>query len=802
MVDRQAVTSRRRGAVASRSTSSRACRFGVVFSAVVCYASAVVVVVAQPPAAADAEPSKPDAPTASPSTDTPASLFDQEPYDLLVLKDAKKTQWKLVPLDLPRRRLPVDPDPASLLQVRLFESPEKKYEVAWRDIAEVRLFEQLLLDEARRLMRERKYLEAYDFVVHFRRDQPHWAEVDEVEADLLRSEAEATLDGGDVERAVSRLVRLTELKDRNARTRELFARASQQQFEAALKVERFAEARAVVERFLKSYPREAESTTLRNMLSEEADRRAATAEQALVDKRYEIAQAEARAAVLLDDTGGKRSEMFRRCAEARRIVHVGVVETVVASAHRAADTWAERRLADLRRPALLRPILSTGETPKLTYESPTCKLTADDRDPTLWHLRTEEGAPLASDVAAALVEVPGAKSQLVPFEIEPLDRRSLGLRLQRAHPQFEAMIADRLRTATFSSAAPAPFDVVEESSAAGDAAQRASERLHLRRRVLRNDGTVDEIVEHRFADETAAVRSLLAGRIDVVDRAAPWQVAELRGRKDVALKPYAAASVHLLLFDGKHPLLQDVQFRRAVAYAIDRESILRNHLRPEAGDLGSRLATGVFPVGRSASDPLGYANDLTAKARAYEPTQAYVLAALAKASLGKSPAAAVLRPLKLLHPSTATATTACRRIAYYLSAAGIPVELQAVAADRSPTSAGEADLVYAVVSSVEPASDALAWLGTSRLVNIESPSLQSSLAKLASAESPSAVRSVLFEIQRTINDEVLVVPLWQLSEYAIHRGRITVGGAKPSVFGLYQDVDAWQVSPRVSEAAP
>lgn len=736
------------------------------------------------PVAAEADAAPTGSPVVSPS------LFDQEPYDLLVLNDDKQAPWKLVPLDLPRRRLPVSPAPTEVLQVRLFDNPDKKYEVAWRDIAEVRLFEQLLLDEARRLLRENKFRETYDFILHFRREKPSWPEIGAVETELLQAEAEAALARDDAEFAVVRLLRLTEQKEPSARTRELLSQASQRQMATMIQREQFAAARSVVERFGKSNPNSAEATALRKSLADEAERHAAAVERALTDEHFEQAQAEARAAVALSGGDGKYAALLQRAMSARSVVRVGVAESAESGGRLDREGWAERRLADLRQPALLRPSLSLGDAQRLTYESRVCELSPDDRDPTLWHLRLSDGAPTATEVTAALVENVGIPAPLVPFEIDPLDRRRVDLRPRRAHPNFEALIADRLRMTTFPTAAPVPFRLVEQDA----------ERSRWVRRAVHNDGTVDEVIERRFPDETAAVQKLLAGHVDVVDRLAPWQAAELRGQKQIVLKPYAAASVHLLLFNGRNPVLRDAQLRRAVAYAIDRESILQNHLRPEAGDLGSRTATGLFPVGRSAGDPLGYANDLTVKGRRYEPSQAFVLAALARTSVVKKSSPAE-RPLRLLHPATATAAVACRRIAAYLESAGIPVELEPAPPERSPTAAEQADLVYAVVSSVEPASDAIHWLGTTRLVNLESPSLQANLAKLAAAESPVAVRAVLFELQRLVHEEVLLVPLWQLTEYAAFRGPWTPGDAKRAAFGLYQDVDTWRMTSRVGEAS-
>src|SRR4051812_24570195 len=101
-------------------------------------------------------------------------LLDQGPYDVLVLNDREHTTEKIFPLKLPGRRLPAAPPAFETFRVQLMRDPDEEYEVRWGDVAEVKLFEQLLLDEADRLLAAGLFDEAFEYFVRLRREQPSW----------------------------------------------------------------------------------------------------------------------------------------------------------------------------------------------------------------------------------------------------------------------------------------------------------------------------------------------------------------------------------------------------------------------------------------------------------------------------------------------------------------------------------------------------------------------------------------------------------------------------------------------------
>lgn len=725
-------------------------------------------------------------------------LFEHEPYDRLKLNDKQGTVLRLVLVDLPGRSVPRNPDPKSLLRVRLFERPDRPYEVAWGDVAELRLWEQLLLDEAQRLVAERRFVEAFDFFVYLRREHPKLPGLDEAETAALVAEIEHDLSGDRPQAAMARVLRLQQRNTLHPQLAELMTSAAELLVADDLKHDRPRAARLTVERLARQFPKHPRTTTLQAALADESAKQLASANRALDERRYSSAADAAQTAAVLANDAGPALDVYRRAVEAYPVLRVGVVETVRSSSGpHPVPSWAQRRVAPLERRPTLEPTFSGGNPPRADYVGDANRWEADDRDPLRFRLHLGGGPfdPSAADAAARLAaaarpDVPTSRPDLVALapRSSVVDPRTLILDFARPHPRPEALIADVLAAPpvgiVFAQRRPAPYPV---ASVADD--------VVVRTRSTAATGGPAEIVERRFADEVQAAAALSAGEVDVVDRIAPWQTTELGRKRELRLVRYAAPSVHLLVFNGAQPRWQRSELRRAVAYALDRESILRNHLQPERTDPSARLTDGVFPIGRTNDDPLGYAYDATGPSRPYDPMRAFLLAQLVESD------APTASPLVLTHPATATAAKACIRIAAYLRQVGLAVELRPAASDDAPTAADAADLAYVVVSSCEPLVEVQLWFGPGGLVNLDSRALDSALAQAARAESFATARAALFEVQRVLHDEALVVPLWQLPEHVVWRSRV-VPPADLLPTSLYQQIDQLQILPQYNEALP
>lgn len=95
--------------------------------------------------------------------EVPGSLMDEEPFDIITLKpEATGRSVKVAPIDFPDRRVPTDKKDADKLQVTILLFPDRRYEVAWKDIGKVWLYEQMILARAKKLVDDKNFGEAFE----------------------------------------------------------------------------------------------------------------------------------------------------------------------------------------------------------------------------------------------------------------------------------------------------------------------------------------------------------------------------------------------------------------------------------------------------------------------------------------------------------------------------------------------------------------------------------------------------------------------------------------------------------------
>jgi len=145
-------------------------------------------------------------------------LFEQEPYDVITLDEHNENAvLKVQPLPkdvVPGRRVP-DPLPRSgKFEVRLVDKPESVYEVQWHSIAKVVLFNDLVLERAKELVKAQRLEEAYDYFQFLLKDDPKLPGLEEAIQDYLYEEAKQSKRDG---RYADTLAVLRELYARNPR---------------------------------------------------------------------------------------------------------------------------------------------------------------------------------------------------------------------------------------------------------------------------------------------------------------------------------------------------------------------------------------------------------------------------------------------------------------------------------------------------------------------------------------------------------------------------------------------------------
>ena len=121
-------------------------------------------------------------------------------------------------------------------------------------------------------------------------------------------------------------------------------------------------------------------------------------------------------------------------------------------------------------------------------------------------------------------------------------------------------------------------------------------------------------------DENARKQEIAAGTIDGYDLPSPADYAALKGEGQQVLVRQPFNILYLGINQKNNPALKDLRVRQAIAYALNRDALVKNKL-PE----GSEVATQFMP-----STVSGYAADV--QQYAYDPAKAKALLAEAGAS--------------------------------------------------------------------------------------------------------------------------------------------------------------------------
>ncbi|MBA4018278.1 MAG: hypothetical protein C0483_14010 [Pirellula sp.] len=783
-----------------------------------------------PPAAADdpfATPAEKASTTAAPEAANPFAtseelrvnrqslLMNRQPLDVIVLKERPPREEEILPLDQSQRKVLAAANPDVVLRVRLRSDPHTEYFLAPRDIVEIRFFESRVLKEAGALARSGRFDDAFDVFTFLRQRYPALIGLAEAEQEYVILEAQHAIAQKRWESALASAWRLNELKPRHPRLVDILTPAVEGVVADRLSHNNPTAARRAVEQLASYYPGHAVTVRLQKLL---VDTVASNLEQA---RKCAAEQDWARCQTLLNMALGLEPESKPAqslLAEAvakypRVIVGVGAFGAPAGSAglvdsyrgHSAlGDDWSERRVARLLAPPALE-LAAAADGASLEYRSGWARWTTNPRDDALHELQVPPGfayrtaeALLAAGNHSTATFRPAWQERQVRISVR--DDEHIDLEFAKRHPRTEALAAAVLDDAVTAGAIADPIDSSYALSPVA-AADAGSSRF-VRTSPAKPDAATTamqpvEIMERHFADEDAAVAALRFGEVDVVDRIAPWHLAGLRETREVRLVRYVPLSVHCLCVRSGHPLLAKQEFRRALLYALDREAILRNHLHIADAADGSRTARGIFSSGRSPEDPLGYASNPAIAPRAYDPQAAFILARLVMPA--KAAAALRSQPLILAHPPTAVATRACEQIRLQWSRIGVAVELRALKANAP--SADDADLVYTVVSAPEPLIDAERLLGPEGIVpTAEQRALAGPLRQLSDSATFAEARTALFEIQRVVHEQTLVLPLWQLNEYAARRTRVTMSATPP--LSLYQFVAQWRTTAGVNEPLP
>lgn len=758
-------------------------------------------------------------------------LIDRKPFDRIMLNSANDDAViETDLLELPERKPGFAKPEEGTLTLRRLTDPSFLYEVDWKAIAKIELYEEMIFAEAEKLTDAGDFSRAFDDLAFLKKNYPDLQGLEEAIERHLWREASALFAAGKREEALPVMLSLYQRNPQFPRLGAAIEAESKFLIAQALDSGDYTAAREWLEMFETQF-KDIELASLpawRTRLAEDAAARLKAAQTALAAGDFSSARENVTAALGIVPNLEPARRLWAEIQAKAPEIRVGVFQAGPGdwTGQRLIPEWATVRDRELVRPTLLELTGFGAEGGEYSSRWVDVRGSASGLESLLLvtELARQQGvAPEA--IALQLVERAGgagpqrdASLTAALKSVELVDGQNVEITWRRPLIRPESLLTMPLPAIVTPADGARPWYVQKSA----DSAQNARGVRFTRSEENEAIGPA-LVVEHIQPDDEAALAALLRGDVDALDRVPPWQVARLKESPELVVSEYRLPTVHLLVPNLSNPLLASRDFRRALSYAIDRAKIVEDVILAGEGLKGFTPLSGPFPAGRYLGDPTGYGYDAEIAPSPYEPRLASVLAIIAREAVEKQMALengkhaepkdkqeaskgagdakntkefpdggrAKPKPLVLAYPSDPVARVACQAIAGQLKRAGIPVRLKQLEMGGLPE-IDEYDLWYAELAVWEPLVDARRLLADPLIAPAGGPLLSAALDELDRAENWTKARGVLKQIHRIVSQSLPVIPLWQTPNFFVHHRRLTGVGEQPTT--LYQNLADWKKS--------
>ncbi|MFN7730896.1 MAG: ABC transporter substrate-binding protein [Pirellula sp.] len=732
------------------------------------------------------------------------SLLDEEPFDIITLKqEATGRSVKVAPVDFPNRRVPNAPKETDKFQVTILLFPTRRYEIAWKDIDRVSLYEQMVLARAKKLVADKNFGEAFEHLNFLLVNYPQTPGLQ-----LLRQEFlfESAVEMARQKRLPHTLAVLEELQRtfpnfQKERVRAQITSVSSQLIKSYFDRNDLATAKAMITRLERDYAKdplpvvEEWKGKFLELAGEYRDRA-----KAMRDKQdYLAARREATKMLEIEPEipGGK--EFFRDLLKEFPVARVGVFQTADKPDTAALANWPAFRSGQL----ISRPLFefrSTGpEGGQYRFTLGSFQQSDDrlDLDLTIQNPGVG-GVPNSLDLSQSFLRratigakdySPGWASIFSSVSVSGPER--VKLRFRRPHVLPQAFLQWPIEQ-TSKDVEP-PGVLYRYKSQEGDI-----RRFEWAASSPIAEYQPREIHEIQYSDPAQAINDLLRGEIEVIDRLFPADAQRLKASivsKSINVENYALPTVHMLVPRTSNPYLDDREFRRALLYAIDREGILKGEILGGADAELSQVISGPFPRGASENDPIAYAYNTSITNIAYDPRLAKVLMLFTNSKLKmmyekRNEPLPPIPKIRLGVPNYEAARVAGQAIIEQWKLIEIPAELVVLDKVPGPKDDVPVDILYLTASVWEPATDAERLFGIGAPAETNNQFIVQVLGQLSAARNWREVRQNCQDLHALVSYHLPVLPLWQVGESFAHRNEI--GGIAKKPLGLYQDLQKWR----------
>ena len=696
------------------------------------------------------------------------------------------------------------------------EQPE--YQLHIRFIREIIHHEDLMLRRVNESLDNRDLRGAFELIMRIERRYPDWPGVDDARNRLVFLEAEKLGESEDWEQAFAFLEELHRRQPEFPDLSDRLGKAADRLITAAAEADDYRGARHFLNRLSQREPQHSVARRWRSDLLARAEELLQQAQQAAAAHRHDEAVRRADRAARVWPAAPGLQNIHQRVAKRFQRLDVGVVRLPGESTAYPFPAEADQRHERLTRLPLFE-IDAAGESAR--YRS----RFFDEWEPTdlgrrvLFNVRRnfspwESQSPLtASSIVDAL------QARLNPLGPDYDARLATHLGGIRIISPFEFEIAFAqvpLRVEPLFA-----FAVSPENDSPGSAEPEAGSlsgsllsqrfRVHdrsdrhvsYRRSVPEPDGLtqyhVAEVVERSYDDYDQSVQGLLRGEVALLPRIDRRDVHPLRRDGRFFIQQYALPTTHILQFHPGSPALRHRELRRALAYAIDRNQILKSLLLPQGSEADNqmeraeqqtwgRITTAAWPQQNKGYDAL-------VEPHSHDTALAISLAIAARKQLGGR-----LPALKMVCPPEVETRVIAAELVEHWQKVGIQVEL---VPDDAPDA--DWDILYRTLRMADPQAELWPLLTLRSTTRVDALAwvpdwLRQELIALEQARDWNTSESLLRDLHRHLHAEIQYVPLWEVDEFLALRKNVR--GLPERPLHPYHNVERWVADPWYPRETP
>ncbi len=726
-------------------------------------------------------------------------LIDQQPFDLITLKaSAGGGSFKVAPL--PIRQVPPRPaDTTKLEDLILLKAGEaRRYEILWRDIERIDLYEQRIYEEALEKLKSGDFVEAFMNLSYLLKNYPNMSNLEGLRREFLYQSAIKMFKSQEYRQTLSALEELQQTaSDYQAdKVSGALSNVANSLINAYFEAGELGNAKMLHKRLKSTYGDslpvvKAWDVKLENM----AEAKKNEAESLMSQKKFREARSAAAAMMEILPDAPAAKQLVQEINRKHPMIRVGVMQRSTELDPSSLVNWPARRAGALTNQAIFQFLKTGSEGGRYGFALGTFRQ-SDDRQELILSIEPNAKPTLESfGLSQILLERADphhanydASWAAIFDSVTVNSTKQITVKLKRPNVLPHALLQWSLPENDFHGSLPGRYQL---------GAIDASETSYTIRGAKPTNGQPLEIVEIFYDDPKRAVNDLLHGELDVLDQLYPADAKRLAIDPRIRIGGYALPTVHMLVPLSDNPFLAKDKFKRALLYGSNREGMLHGELLNSTRVEDGRLISGPFPVGVGGADPLSYAYDPEVLPTGYNPQLAKLLFVMTQRELDEAAkkideTPPVLGTLKVACPDFEFARVAVQAMIQQWSIVGIKAEMVILPAGKSYDVNTPCDLLYVTATLWEPATDIERLLGASGLAATDNPFIVLALEKLRGARNWKDVRNSLQDLHRLIDYHLPILPLWQITDrFAASR---YVEGLEDEPVSLYENVGQWRIN--------